>query len=244
MNTQPFYTRTNGADPKTANNGVWPRFYVDTIPDEPESRKQGRRCYKEEERVEVYMPGNNLTIPVFKVTDEHRERWPREYEAFKAGLAPPVDGVPLEEWPALNRAQILELKYLNFRTVDDIINASDASIQKIGMGGRILQQRAKAFLDDTARIAIVEKTTAELTAANTRVSDLETQVKQQADLLNQLQATVSRLGDAQPALATRVPGHDDPSTMGGAAPAAPAGDHSALGNMQPSRRTLNAKKAS
>ncbi len=214
---------------------------MDTIPDEPSSRAQGRRCYKEEERVEVYMPGNNLNIPVFKVTDEHRERWPREYEAFKAGLAAPTDGVPLEEWPALNRSQILELRYLNFRTVEDIVNASDLALQRLGMGSRVLKERATAFLDDAARIASAEKAIAEREAANSLVADLQMQLKQQGELLQQLQTRINLQGDAPHPLATLVPGTLDPSTQGGKAPDAPAGDNSAIGAMQPSRRTLTKK---
>lgn len=241
-----FYTRTEGRDPRDADRGVWPRFYMDTISDEPESRRQGRRCFKEEERVEIYMPGNNLNIPVFRVTDEHRERWPKQYEAFKAGLEPPTDGIPLEEWPALNRSQILELKYLNFRTVEDIVNASDTSLQRIGMGARILKERAKAFVDDTARIALVEKTTSELSASTARVSDLELMVKQQTELLEKLQSQINTMANAPSPLATLIPGSLDPSTQGGHAPTLAPGDKSALSSMQPSRRgakTAEIKKA-
>lgn len=236
----PTYTRTNGANPKDADKGVWPRFYMDTIPDELESRKQGRRCFREEERVEIYMPGNNLNIPVFKVDDEHRQRWPQAYDAFKAGLEPPTDGIPLEEWPALNRAQILELKYLNFRTVENIAEASDLALQKMGMGARVLKDRAIAFLDDAARIALVEKTVAENQTNAQVIADQNQKIQEQGELLNQLQSRLNALNNAQPAIATLVPGSLDPIELAKTNPAAQTGDNSALASMRPSSRSKKA----
>jgi hypothetical protein len=250
MAIAPSYTRTESLDPRVAaeaEKGVWPRFFMDTVPDELESRKQGRRCFKEEERVEVFMPGNNLNIPVFRVTDEHRERWPKQYDAFKKGLEPPTDGTPIEEWPALNRAQILELRYLNFRTVEDIANATDHALQRMGMGARNLRDRAKAFMDDAAAIALVEKTSAESAAKDTEIENLRLMVQQQAEALQNLQTQFTRLADAKSPLETHVPGHHDPVELmkqtSSTSQGQPAGDGSALASVAPSRRAQARAKA-
>lgn len=239
-----FYTRTNGADPAQADKGVWPRFYMDTVPDEFESMRQGRRCYKQEERVEVYMPGNNLHIPVLRVTDEHRQRWAREYEAFKAGMDPAVNGTPIEEWPAINRAQMMELKYLNFRSVEDIANAPDSAIQRIGMGGRILRDRAKAFVDDAERIAVVERQSSELQAVISKNSELELQVKSMNEQMQTLQSRFMDMANAKSPLATMIPGQSDPFEQMKQAGQAPVSAGSALDNIKPShRQQLKAKTA-
>src|SRR6185312_14958555 len=57
------------------------------------------------------------------------------------------------EWAILKRSQVLELKALGFKTVEHIARMDDQAIQRIGMGGRILRDRAKAFLDDAENIA-------------------------------------------------------------------------------------------
>jgi hypothetical protein len=247
MNTAPFYTRTNGADPRAPSNNVWPRFFTDIVPDEIASVREGRRCFREEERVEIYMPGNNLNIPVHRVTDEHRQRWPKEYEAFKAGREPVLNGTPIEEWPALNRAQVAELKYLNFRTVEEIADANDLSLQRIGMGGRTLRDRAKAFLDDAHAIAVVEKTTAELDKRNAENESLKMQVAQQGELLGRLQAQLIAMQNAPNPLQTHIPGQHDPMEVARQQQGINFGEQvsneakSSLGDLQPSRRTLRTK---
>lgn len=40
-----------------------------------------------EEQVTVTLPGNGLTRPTFKVTDEHRKKWPGEYAKFRESLS-------------------------------------------------------------------------------------------------------------------------------------------------------------
>lgn len=238
--TAPFYTRTNGADPKASTNNVWPRFFTDSVPDEIASVREGRRCFKEEERVEIYMPGNNLNIPVHRVTDEHRTRWPREYEAFKAGQGATLNGTPLEEWPVLNRSQVLELKYLNFRTVEEVAGADDLAIQRMGMGGRILRDKAAAFFDDAKAIAMVEKTTAALAERDQELGALRLQVTQQSELLNQLQQTLMRLQNAPNPLQSHIPGQHDPLATGGFA--AQGEGASSLATLTPSTRKARTTK--
>lgn len=38
-----------------------------------------------EEHVTLFFPHYAYERPVFRVTDEHRKRWPKEYAAFRAG---------------------------------------------------------------------------------------------------------------------------------------------------------------
>jgi hypothetical protein len=40
-----------------------------------------------EEHVKIFYPGNIFESPVLRVTDEHRERWPAEYAAFRQSLS-------------------------------------------------------------------------------------------------------------------------------------------------------------
>ena len=59
-------------------------------------------------------------------------------------------GTALEVWadesPDFNRAQLDELKILRFQTVEQVALASDQQLQRIGMGGAGLRERARMFL--------------------------------------------------------------------------------------------------
>src|ERR1700744_6632475 len=149
MLQQGSYTRSEGAP--TA--GVYPRFFVDQVQDMVASEQQGRPIYRDEERVEIIMPGNAQTRFVARVTTEHTGRWPKESQAFKEGIEISPDGTPLEEWPILKRSQVLELKALGFKRVEQVRDMSDHAIQRVGMGARALKERALIFLYDAEPLA-------------------------------------------------------------------------------------------
>lgn len=221
------FTRTNGANPDQSK--VWPQFFTDTVVDEAASAREGRPIYREEERVKVIMPGNALHIPVFKVSQEHIDRWPEQYKAFKEQREPAVDGTPLEEWPILNKAMVAELKHLHIRTVEEMANVSDAVLQRLGMGGRHLKEAALAFLDDAARIALTEEQARRIQQQDAQIATLEGQVENLSQLVERLHSDLQGLKNAPSAVATHIPGMADPIAQaaqqrGGEAPAASALD--------------------
>lgn len=211
MSSNGMYTRTEGADP--AKFKGWPRFYVDTILDEPASARAGRQIYKDVERIEITMPGNPLYIPVFTVSNEHIQRWPEQYKAFKENREPALDGTPLEEWPAMSRSHIAELKFLGIRTIEDVAELDDHALQRIGRGAHNIKARAIAFLDDTARNEIVEKTAKANESLQSENEVLRLRVEEMGKQLNQLQSQFMDRLNAAPALATHIPGAHDPIAL-------------------------------
>jgi len=93
------FTRTNSFGAGVERS--YPRFFIEAVEDQLASSHAGRRIFRDEERVEIIMPGNPYARPVQRVTDAHRRQWPKEYEAFKAGQELAPEGTPLEEWPRL-----------------------------------------------------------------------------------------------------------------------------------------------
>jgi hypothetical protein len=227
------YSRTNLGPSDGSNH---PRFFVDQVQDMVASENQGRPIFREEERVEIIMPGNPHTRPVARVSDEHRQRWPREYEAFKAGLEICPDGTPLEEWPILKRSQVMELKALGFKTVEHIRDMDDLAIQRIGMGGRRLKELATGFLDDAARIADQTKLSGENERLTEQVAALTRQVAEMGELSQRTFAELQTMKNAPSAIATHIPGMSDPigqaAQLGGQPPPAA----SSLDNIGGSRR--------
>lgn len=217
------YTRTNLGQ---GDGNNFPQFYMQSVQDHAASEMAGRPIFREEEWVNIIMPGNPTTRPVFKVNNEHRERWPKEYAAFKDGIEMSPEGTPLEEWPILRKPQVLELKALGFKTVEHLRDMDDLAIQRIGMGGRILKERAEAFLDDAARIASNTQLSAENERLNAEVVRLTSTVEQLGQRMESLFAEGQARRDEQPAVATMIPGMHDPvsiaAQMAPQAPAAPS----------------------
>src|SRR5581483_7129534 len=91
------FTRTNSFGP--GDERILPRFHIESILDPVATEREGRPIFRDREEVELITPGNPYNIPNEIVNDDHRRRWPREYEAFKKGIEISSDGTPLEQWP-------------------------------------------------------------------------------------------------------------------------------------------------
>lgn len=189
-----------------------PRFHTEAVQDELASAAAGRPIFRMEERIQVHTPGA-LNQPVFRVTDEHRNTWPQQYEAFKRGEEMSVDGTPLEQWPVLNRNQVAELKALQIYTVEQCAQLPDTAVQRIGLGGRAIRERAKAYLDDAEAVALTERLTREGEQKDARIALLERQTAEQGALLNQVHGQLQALQNAPHPVSVHVPGNADPFEM-------------------------------
>jgi hypothetical protein len=210
------FTRTNSFGHGAERN--YPHFFLEAVEDQLASVEAGRPIFRDEERVEIIMPGNPYTRPVQRVTDEHRERWPKEYQAFKAGHAIATDGTPLEQWPRLKRSQVLELKALGFQTVEHVAAMDDHAVQRAGMGSRHLRELAKAFLDDAVHAAAVERLADANARKDAELGGLRRQLAELGHALEAVHAELRAKQSAPPAAPAIGPGEAEM----GAKPAAPA----------------------
>jgi hypothetical protein len=228
------FTRTNSFGAGVERS--YPRFFIEAVEDELASSQSGRRIFRDEERVEIIMPGNPYTRPVQRVTNAHRQQWPKEYEAFKAGQELAPEGTPLEEWPRLKRGQVLELKALGFKTIEQVALMGDQAIQQVGMGGRQLCELARAFLDDAARSAEVERLAGANAARDNEIADLKLRLAALEQTARMVEAQLDAARHQGAHTATALPPE-------GAASAAPtAGVASALAGLAQQRGRVRPRK--
>jgi len=156
---------------RTDRDTIIPRFFMNPIRNNFESEKQGREVWTEMPYVEMFIPGDKNATPVVKVKDEHKERWPRQWDAFLKSTEPPEDGTPLSEWAAVGRAQVIEMSSHHVRTVEQLAGLSDTQLGKVvPIGGHALRERARAWLAQADQAA-------PLAEANQRIATLEAQIQ-------------------------------------------------------------------
>lgn len=236
------FTRTQSFGP-ASRDSVIPRFHIESIPDPVSTAASGRPRFKSEERVQFIMPGSP-NQPVFKVNDEHRQRWPDQYAAFKRGEEMALDGTPLEQWPVLTRTMVLELKAIGLHTVEQCAGMSDTAVQKVGRGGYNLRERAKAYLDDAEAGALTERLNRENDLLNEKNASMQRQLDEQRSLLDSMHHQLMAIQNAPSAVESHVPGQHDPfeaARQGG--PMAEAEPSALDGLAAPARRKLAAKAA-
>ncbi len=202
------YTRS-WAGSEASPNGVRPRFYMEAVEDPLATAREGRPIFRDEERVELFMPGNQYHMPVLRVTDEHRQRWSREYEAFRQGVEMAPEGTPLEEWPILGRANVLELKALGLKVVEDIATLSDQGTQR-AMGLMGLRTKARAFIDDAAAMALTEAQSKKIEEQNVEIARLSKQVEELGAITQRMHGELLGLKNQPNPIASVVPASLDP----------------------------------
>jgi hypothetical protein len=142
-------------------------FYVEAVKNEFKTNQEGRPHYDEIEMVRLLIPGDNKSSPVKRVDEDDKLKYAKEYEAFKSGMEPPVDGTPLAEWPPILKSQVLELSHFHIKTVEHLAQIHDGQLQNMPMGTRGLREQAKAYL------AVAEHGTAPLAKMVTEIEDLK-----------------------------------------------------------------------
>jgi hypothetical protein len=227
------FTRTDRFGDR--NDPTFPEFFIEAVPDELASNRQGYPIYRDEERVRIHMPGNNLSIPVEKVNEEHRQRWPEHYRRFKSGQEMAHDGTPLEMWPAISsKSQVLFLKHHDIHTIEQMAHVSDYNLTALGMGARQLRDLAKAFLDSAQRNAMTKALMSENEKLAVELIEAKQQITELKGLMNQMQVQIEGLAN-RPHMAHHIPGQHDPfaavqgaPTVTEAAPADPLASFAAV----------------
>ena len=116
------------------------------------------------------------------------ERIEKAFEAWKAGVTLDIEGTPLRNWPVITRSQLANCEGLHLYASEDLATASDDTIERLGMGGRALQARARDWLKATGLDSA--PLTAELSQLRVRIADLEAE-------RNELKAQLREYAEAE-----------------------------------------------
>lgn len=146
METLDYDFQVHNAQPGSdADKALAVRFFVAPVQDFEATTKEGRPIFKDMHMVEIRVRGSRNDI-VHKPVDELVKRRFREaWRAYEQGEELLESGTPLEQWPAMTRSQVEEMKYFGFRTVEHISNCRDDVTAKFP-GLMALKQRAQAFI--------------------------------------------------------------------------------------------------
>lgn len=181
--TQMAFAQGGQFGPRPGDENLLVKFYLHPKQNKTKSVEAGRPIYEDVEYVHIMVPGDKDNIVERPARDSDRQRFPRQYEAFKRGEGDALVGTPLAMWPAIARSQVEELAFFNVKTVEQLAALSDTQIQKF-MGMRELRTKAKLWLDAAAGNAPIEKLQAEIEERDNVIATMQ---KQMADLQARLE---------------------------------------------------------
>lgn len=123
-------------------------FRMHPVVDAQASKDAARTIKRDVPYVKILHPGEaNLSVYDQPATDQDVMRFPRQWAAFKANQSQQIIGTPLDLLFPDSPAIVANLKSASVFTVDQLAVLNDTALQAIGMGARLWQEKAKAYLE-------------------------------------------------------------------------------------------------
>lgn len=120
----------------------------------------------------------------------------RRLEDYKNSRETPEEGTSIIDWPSASPSQIKTLIDINVRTIEELAAANEETVQRIGMGGRALKEKARAWLDASKDNGQVAEEIAQLRVRN---EELERRDEEREQRLAALEKQLEGLKPAEPA---------------------------------------------
>lgn len=170
VHQQGFGQVTFGSDDKLI---TW--FFDKPILNGIKSKEAGRPIYENVTHVHIQQPGERdfLECPA---TQEHAERFPRKWAAFKAQMEQKIEGTLLSVLFPTNPALVESLKHINILTIEQLGALNDTQIQNIGLGGRQFVDLAQKFLAQAEKGKTFNALADQIKALELRMTEKDTRI--------------------------------------------------------------------
>lgn len=159
------------------DENLFVQFHFQPVKDKEKSLEEGRDIYVDKDYVTVMIPGDKDNVIIRPIQDSDKERFPRQWAAFKNREDQPVEGTPLSEWPGISRSHVEELKFFNVFTVEALAAMPDSAVGKF-MGVGVLKEKAKAYVDASKGNAPMDKLRAENEQLKDQMAAMQDQIEQ------------------------------------------------------------------
>ena len=140
------------SDEPNANSRLTIIFSKKPLLNPAKTAAEGREIYDDTIFIKKLVPGDALNIIERPIYDSDKREFPMHWAHFMntQGSDEMISGTPLSEWALVTRSQAEELRAMRFYTVEQVADASDAALQKMGMSAGMspyaFRDKAKAFL--------------------------------------------------------------------------------------------------
>lgn len=155
---------------------IFVEFFHKPVEDKKATLEAGRIVYKDEEWANIHKRGelgHVVPMPV-KMLKQDSTLWPfvaQQYEGWKAGLDPEIEGTPLKAWPHITPAFLRNCEAVNVFNVESLANLPDGALRHIGPGAIDLRNKARAYLNASNDIGKATEKMAALESENANLRD-------------------------------------------------------------------------
>lgn len=191
MDTADFDVADFDPRAREADKALFVRFFTQPLKNEDKSTQEGRPIYDDSEMIEIRVRGEKDNIVLREARPDDRTRFSDAYKFFREGKSLSESGTPLSAWPIMSSAQVEELKYFKFYTVEDLAHAPEAALGRFP-GLRGLRDRAVVFLEAAKGNAPLEKMNKELEDKQHQITAMQSQMEEMTKQLAVLTAQLEK----------------------------------------------------
>ena len=165
------------------------QFFKKPLINPAKTAAEGREIYDDVIWIKKMIPGDALNIIERPIYEQDKMEFPLHWAHFQNqhGSDEMLSGTPLSEWSLISRSQAEELKGLKFYTIEQIAEASDLALQRMGMSAGMspytFRDKAKAFLNKSSSDAEALKRDESLKALEAENERLRAENKAEMDKL-------------------------------------------------------------
>lgn len=180
-------------------------FEQKAIEDRNATIEQGKLVLKDVDYVKIYRSGSKDYVEKIatewlnecdRMARESPPQWPpdwatafrKAFQQWKAGQEVTPIGFPIKHWPMVTRAQAENLMLARVYSVEELAEASEEVLSNLGLGGRALKERAKAWLE-----ASKGNVSEELAALRAQNSDLKESLGRQNEKIAELEVALKAI---------------------------------------------------
>lgn len=167
------------------NRPVYIQFEVRAEEDRNATVEKGYPVYKDVNYVIVTPPGGHLTVEKIaeewleqKRGDPYHNLYQSAFESWIKGQDMPLSGTAIELCPAFSPAKVKQIRGAMIRTVEDLAEANETTISRMGMGGRGLKEAAVAWLKSAESTGKAAFTIEALQVENKQLSEENAELKE------------------------------------------------------------------
>lgn len=125
------------------------RFYKKPMINGYKTELEGMPVYEQIDMVSIRQPGERDDLHREAKPSDHM-RFPRQWAAYVAGQEQTVEGTPIEVMFPGDDSIVPMLKSMKITTLEQMAEATEPAIQRMGMGARAWVTKAKQLLDGMA----------------------------------------------------------------------------------------------
>lgn len=142
-------TRTVGVVEAGNDAGLMVEIEEDAVKNEYASKRSGKPVFENVVLFKITLPGGDQVVK--KENEELKMRFPKQWAAYCAQKKTAFEGMPIEQWPVADKAQVKTLKANDIYSVEQFAAIPRDNAQSFGMGFGNLQEQAKAWVDKAGK---------------------------------------------------------------------------------------------